>query len=233
MFKIKSAAFELEAVNSTCHPDHFFPPPSGTPALMVTPDSSITPEYGIELKPSRPLSIKETKTALKRAIRHLKNNDCYINSTCGLHFHLCFPYSQLVLFTSLDFVFYFQRKLKEYAEKQLDGRLLARFNNNYCQPIKDLADLTANIAHSDYSKRYKMLNFAAFRKYKTIEIRAFPSTLNEKEALSYFEFTLGAFRSYYNTRQQKRWLTIKSGTFRRTRPLIIKEKAPAIITDTN
>lgn len=104
----------------------------------------------------------------------LSSIDAKVNSTCGLHIHLDARNRNPELI--------FKRLLN--AQKYLFQLVpSSRRNNTYCRP--------AELTHSfEASERYYAINPAAYKKFKTIEVRLHSGTVNATKISRWIELLL-------------------------------------------
>lgn len=116
---------------------------------------------------------------LIQTLRKIEKNVIEVNQSMGFHVHFSFKnpadYERLL---SKRFFSYFVRKTKQWATKNDDKKLLARFNNHYCKTrtTKNIESVLQEQyrAESKNSCRYYALNFAK-NQHGTLEIRLFPA----------------------------------------------------------
>ena len=145
---------------------------------------------------SKPLA---NMTEIKKFLNVVKTNYCEngINKSMGFHIHISFKkkYCYSLVF-SRDFVKYFLEKLKEKFPIEFEKRK----NNGYC-----LARYHTRYFYLDVSSldRYKAINYNAYDRHGTLEIRIFPMNKVEK-LLEYVKFTIETIESFIKE-QEKKW----------------------------
>jgi hypothetical protein len=125
----------------------------------------------------------------------------YTNSTCGLHVHLSvhsmLDYARL---TDPEFNDHFQKYMRLWGKRAVpkDREFWRRFEgkNTYCKarfkPIEQL---------EDYEDRYTQLNYCAYRKHETLEVRLLPAFEDKAVAMNAILAVVRCAETYL----QKHW----------------------------
>ena len=107
-----------------------------------------------------------------------------VNKSMGFHLHISFKdfYCYNLLY-SKQFITFFRKKLKaKYKDNEI---LQNRFKNNYCSGRYNKTDFDGI---DRIRTRYKMINFLAYSRHKTIEFRVFD--VNKDLMKDYIKTTL-------------------------------------------
>lgn len=129
-----------------------------------------------------------------------------VNDTCGLHVHTSFSPIHTSLLTTKDFWDYFQDFWYKWGMERKDvftkderdrywsrfeGKKRAHAERSYCQ--KKFIPAEQLNYHDD---RYTQVNFVAYKKYKTVEIRLFPMFQNPDITVSAIEGVAEMYNSF-------------------------------------
>ena len=124
---------------------------------------------------------KEIKGIISKVCKFLKDKECAVNDTCGLHVHL---------------------DMRHRQEKQSFNNLIkvqdmlfkispTRFDNSNCKMLED--DMTLDKALSlgwEYD-RYTSVNARALEEHHTIEVRTHEGTIEAKDINNFIDFLVG------------------------------------------
>lgn len=108
-----------------------------------------------------------------------------INLSMGLHIHVSFE-------NEADYTMLFNKKFVSFFESELKTKfsnnkvLLSRLiNNRYCKPFYPKEYFEKGV----FEERYKMINWCAYSKFKTVEFRIFDAPQTQAQLVEYFMFT--------------------------------------------
>lgn len=136
-------------------------------------DDNDSGNHGLELRVLCKQS--EVKFVITKLTKILKELDCYVNSSCGLHVHLDMRHRDII--TSYINLAAAQGLLYSVTNT-------SRRNSYYCSPV----------TYSDYSKYVERkeipiprsgINLNSLSKYNTIEIRIHEGTLDSNEIINF------------------------------------------------
>ena len=139
------------------------------------------------------------------------------NRSAGFHVHVSFLPELPVELWSLEFVNYFKEKLKE----ELPVVYKKRGSNKFCKggmgkvSEKDIAESRL--------PRYSFINYEAYKKFKTLEFRIFPSD-HPKKMREYLKFTVSTIESFLENSEQFLKRNIKLNFSYKPKTLSLKEK---------
>lgn len=131
-----------------------------------------------------------------------------INSTMGTHIHISFknPAHYYAVF-NYAFAKKFEADYREFFKD--DERALRRLENHFCEYYRGVdafrqhtAQQVATTEKSQY--RYHIINFNAYRRYKTIEFRIFPRLTNPKDLRKWVLFVKKSVTEYLATQRERK-----------------------------
>jgi len=118
------------------------------------------------------------------------------NETCGNHMHFSFLYNHnhtVSILASWEFIEYYVRRYK--AEFGNIKKYMDRLRNGYSRMFASVDDLRHNITGGS---RYYAVNFSAFHKHGTLEIRVMPYAESAEEYIRMLTFNLFTIEFYLN-----------------------------------
>ena len=179
-------------------------------------DGSVNTDDGIQGEIASP---KFRIDRMKQFRDFTKNNMPFeVNQTCGIHVHVSFN-DDLAYAKCMDAEF-FEAFRKEVKEFMMDGSfnpdVSDRFYNRYHEVTDGRTNFCANefVPESQVNEtngidfpcengRYTQLNYA-YKKFRTIECRIFPSTTNHEELIRMVEWFIKFTNSYLKKQTSER-----------------------------
>lgn len=167
-------------------------------------DGSIESEEeaeGIEYVTREPMHYTELKTQVKKLTEVFADNDVFINTSCGFHFHV--SNKRFFSSTVMNRIIFTWSAIEDFL---LSTQPKSRANNSYCrryllQYVDDLKNnqklaKKKNMLVSQLNRdRYKTLNLTALHDHGTIEIRLHAGTTQYKKIIAWIDLLL-AFYTY-------------------------------------
>ncbi len=149
---------------------------------------------------------------------------CIVNHTCGLHIHLSFNDNAYQTFIDKYCHDYIIENLKKYCFKKLKGNDLKLFAervssfNNYCR-----VNYIANSQLYGGGTRYTAINYSAYNKHKTIELRLLPMFEDKKTAYDIISYYLMLVERFLNKHHTKTTIVYNSTiVIQKTKKEVIK-----------
>jgi hypothetical protein len=148
--------------------------------------------YGLEFV-LHPAQGDELFTRIELVTKWLRDKDCWVNGTCGLHVHLDMGSNSR------------QEKRNVFrAFTALQSVILgmvprSRSDNEFCRPVRQ----NFNMANAS-SNRYRTLNVTSLRKHGTFEFRMHSGTLASKKIKDWVTFLLSFVDTFQNVRLVRR-----------------------------
>lgn len=131
----------------------------------------------------------------------------YVNNTCGFHIHTSFSELDYSLLATSEFYSYFKSRWREWGESMATvftrdererfwDRLDSKSDHarRYC---KDVFEPEAQLL--DPQRRYTILNFAAYSKFKTLECRFLPMFKNSEVTIAAVRVLSDIYDTFLNT----------------------------------
>ncbi len=149
---------------------------------------------------------------------------CQVNHTCGLHIHLSFNDNAYQTFIDKYCHDYIIENLKKYCLKTLKGNDLKLFTqrvsnyNNYCR-----VNYIANSQLYGNDTRYTAINYSAYNKHKTIELRLLPMFESKIMAYDIISYYLMLVERFLNKHHAKKTIVYNDTIIiKKTRKEVIK-----------
>lgn len=136
---------------------------AGIPGVSVKTDDSIKPgsKFGVEIAVA---FMKDFPGSLQAVCAYLEETKVSTNKSCGLHVHLdCRDVDKSGAFSRADCLKSNIHSLKAFVDK-------SRWYNNFCA--------VSNNDHDWKDTRFRAVNYLAYDKFKTVEVRLHQSTID-------------------------------------------------------
>lgn len=165
-------------------------------AWKIVTDGSVSGGYELV---SPPLSGADGRRQVKKACEALQAAGCRINSSCGLHVHHDIHDLDAAGMGSLATLWSNNQRNINWlvAASRRDSswaQPLSRAEVEQYQNLNDRTELRSQVQAIAY-RRYRSLNFLAYVRYGTVEIRQHQGTLNAKKVLAWIALGQAVIRT--------------------------------------